>query len=87
MDMVPVSPAIVYTVRAAKRRSKCIPVIEEFVNSDEVAVELMWQADGYVSAYSCRSAYYRALRAMQVGVCVITRSDHVYLIKEDSVNG
>lgn len=87
MDMVPVNPAIVYTVRTAKRRSKCISAVEKFVNSNEVAVELLWQADGYVSAYSCRSAYYRALRAMQVGVRVVTRSDHVYLIKEGSVNG
>lgn len=87
MDMVPVSPAVVHTVRAAKRRSKCAPVIEKFVNSGEIAVELMWEAAGYVSAYSCGSAYYRALRTMRVGVRVVTRSDHVYLIKEGFVNG
>ena len=87
MDMVPVSPAIVHTARTAKRRSKCIPVVEKFVSSDEIAVELMWQTAGYVSAPSCASAYYRALRTMQVGVRVVTRSDHVYLIKEGFVHG
>ena len=87
MDMVPVDPAIVRTVYAAKRRSKCVPVIEKFVNSSKVAVELMWQIDGYASAHSCANTYARALRVMRTKVRVVTRSYHVYLIKEGSVNG
>lgn len=81
MNMVPVSPAILHTVRAAKHRSKCIPEIEEFVNSNEIAVELLWQAAGYASAHSCANTYSRALRAMRADVLVVTRSDHVYLIR------
>ena len=87
MNMVPVSSAVVRTVYAAKRRSKCAPVIEKFVNSSEVAVELMWQTDGYASVRSCANTYARALRAMRAKVRVVTRSYHVYLIKEGSVNG
>lgn len=84
MDMVPVDPSILrmHEWRGSYRRVHI--ALEEFINSDLPAVELIWETGYYASALSCYNSYRKAVKKLNVNISVIKSGEHVYLTRNIS---
>lgn len=81
MTLVPVDPVALVLKERRWAYRKAMRIVEEFVDSDHDAVELVWDANEYTNAASVSSCYAKAARKLHADVFVTTRGDKVYLVR------
>lgn len=81
MKMVPVTAQNIADKASIRCYRKAINVVEEFIQSDNDAVELVWEPNEYSSVSSAYGTYSKAAKSMKANCLVFMRQGKVYMVK------
>ena len=82
MELRKVESSIQAVLRARTyKSSENQDTIEEFIHSDLEIAEVIPPAGRYKTPASCAASLYKTVCRMQVGVKVVNRGGHIYLVK------